>query len=349
MLYHFRGLIDLTVEYRSILSASNQPSVNVGVDAVTPAPVYGSAMRTGQSHNQALYHTIERRQPEKRGKVPELQFGPPQLGNPEPKSSERGLSFAQRLYASALSNKNSIQPSSNIPVTPMVSSSSALPTGILHCQLDTSLDNLRSFNPSDLYHGHIAMQGFLSRVPEASSARRSSLNTLPAARLSYSTVHRTSSSSSQISILKSEAGNPRQVPYSFQSVSMEVQPSRSAVLDTQALGPLEVSAGTHQGFHSPAVVGETIPSPLLQQFLNLPSPSPPPFERHGALSSLPEEFVADITSVITRLPVPVTHEDSLPECSFHLPSEVNHEEIPSYSLVDEQLPPPAFDDLRICY
>lgn len=337
---------------------------------VTPAQAYASAVKTGETHDRALYHTIERRQPERKGK-PDPQFVPSHLGDPG--SPERGRSFAQRLYASALSDKSSTLSSSNIPVLLPIKhvSSSALPAisagsqascGVQHRKTlpstslsDTSSEVSQSFNPSDLYHTSVATHGFRSRgsiSPEVSATSLSSLlpvlqipNFLPAVRLSHPANPFASYSSSQNFTPRSGVQNPRPVLH----VSIEPQSHNPLVLGTHEVSGIQgVSVETRQDFHPSAAAGGVIPSPspLEPQLVIPPSSSPPPFEKHERLSNLFEEVVADITPVVIRPPPAVPHGDGLPYSSLHPPPEVNHEEVPLYSLVDEQLPPPAFDDLQ---
>ncbi|KAH0839548.1 hypothetical protein J3R83DRAFT_434 [Lanmaoa asiatica] len=348
-------------DHRSINSADTSRNVrspiNVSseVGVVTPAQAYASAVRAGETHDRTLYHTIERRQPERKRKA-DLQSVPS-----HPRSPERGVSFAQRLYASALSDKLSTLPCSNVPVLPPIkhAPSLALPTSDgsqVSCGVplretslstplfDTSSEVSQSFNPSDLYHSSVVTHGFPSwgsTSPEVSATRPSSLlpalqiptKSLPVARLT----------------LQSGVQNPRPAHRQSHTVWSEAQSLSTPVVSIREASGLQgVSVETHQDFHPPAVAGGVahLPSPLEQQLAIPLSSSPPPFEEREDLSNLLEEAVADVAPMVIRPSAAIPHEDGLPSSLLQPLPDANHEEVPLYSLVDEQLPPPAFDDLQ---
>lgn len=284
-------------------------------------------MKTGETHDHALHYTIERRQPERKGKA-NPQFAPP-LPLGDYGSPERVLSFAQRLYADALNDKSSTLPSRNLPVLPPIkhTSSSALPTSGrsrapsgVSCRktspstllFDTSSEVSQSFNPSDLYHTSVATHGFPSwgsTSPEMGATRPQSLlpvlqipNSLPVACLS-DPANSLAPPPSQNPIPRSGGQNPRSVLHQPQNVSIRPRSCSTLVLSIhEASGLQGVSVESHQDRHPPAAAGGAIASPLQQQLV--------------------------------------------PNSLLQPPPEINHEEVPLYSLVDEQLPPPAFDDLR---
>ncbi|KAG9317077.1 hypothetical protein JVU11DRAFT_1264 [Chiua virens] len=125
---------------------------------------------------------------------------------------------------------------------------------------------------------------------------------------------------------------------SSQEVSTESQSNDVlAVGIHEASGRLVMSIDTHQETHTGPVTGGTTPLPMPLELQPVPpSFSPPPFEEHDQLSiSCPE--IIDTAPVIPRPPAAVSHEP---------PPEDDPEEVPLYTLVDEELPPPSFDDIQ---
>jgi hypothetical protein len=299
---------------------------------------------------------------------------PSHLGHPG--SPEHGLSFAQRLYASAVSHESSIPSSSNFPVLPPIKytsssaqsigggnqSSSGVPprkTSLSTSLFDTNSEVSQSFNPADLYHSSVTTHGFPSRgstSPGVSAMRPPPLlpalqipHSSPVTRLSHQVDPRTSYSSSRNSTLQLEVQNPRPVLHQFQTVSMEVQFSSTPVVSIhEASGLQEAFVETHRGFCPPGITGGPVPPlpSLEQQLVTSPLFSPPAFEEHERLPNSSEAVVADVAPVVIQSLAAVPHEDGLSDSFLQPPLEVNHEEVPLYSLVDEQLPPPAFDDLQ---
>lgn len=290
------------------------------------------------------------------------------------RSPERGLSFAQRLYASALPDKSSTLPSNNIPVlpplkyqpssAPLISGASQASCGVhretsrLTSLFDTSSE-VSQFNPSDLYHSSVATHGFSSwgsTNPEASATRPPPL--LPVlqipkssseARLANPANPLASYTSPKNFTPRSGVQNPRPVLYQSRNISMVAQSYSTPVLNIhEALGPQGVSVDTHQDFHPPVVSVGAIPSPspLEQQQVIPHSTSPPFLEEHERLSNLFEEVVADVAPMVIQPPAAVPQLDGLPDSSLEPPLDADHEEVPLYSLIDEQLPPPTFDDIQ---
>lgn len=282
---------------------------------------------------------------------------------------ERGLSFARRLYASAVGNESSILSSSNTPVLPPIkhASSSPLPisggsqspSGVpprkmtLSTSLfDTSSEVSQSFNPTDLYHSSVATHGFTSRGSTnlGVSATRPPLP-LPAlqiphsssvTRLSHPVNPRASFSSSPNSTLQPEVQNTRPVLYQFQ---IEAQSSSTPVVSIHETSGLQRACiETRRGFHPPAIAGGAVPPlpPLEQPPVAPPSFSPPAFEEYERLPNSSEAVVADVAPVVVQSLAAIPYEDGLPDSLL----QPHHEEVPLYSLVDEQLPPPAFHDLH---
>ena len=250
-----------------------------------------------------------------------------------------------------MSHESSTPSFSNIPVLPPIKyASSALPinggnqssSGVppRKTSLSTSLFNTnsgvsQSFNPADLYHNSVTTHGFPSRgstSPGVIATGPTPLmpalqipHSLPVTRLSHPASPQTSYSSSRNSILQVEVQNLRPVLHQFQTVSMDAQSSSSPV----------VSIHEASGLPLP---------PLEQQLVTPPSFPPPAFEEHERLSNLSEVVVADVAPVVIQSLAAIPHEDGLPDSLLQPPPEANHEDVPLYSLVDDQLPPPAFDD-----
>lgn len=144
------------------------------LDTMTPAQAYAYAVKTGQDYNHTLHYTIERKQPLRH--VPDQ---PPPLPLCSINTgAERGGLYAQRLYASATSNKSSSSLPSNkspckstqpidkpSPVTPSVPeirplsrsqhhhrSSSRSPSALDACVVNATTQR---FNVADLYHSSL--------------------------------------------------------------------------------------------------------------------------------------------------------------------------------------------------
>ncbi|KAI6122942.1 hypothetical protein EDD16DRAFT_1570010 [Pisolithus croceorrhizus] len=151
------------------------------LDTMTPAQAYAYAVKTGQDYNHTLHYTIERKQPLRH--VPDQ---PPPLSLYSINTgAERGGLYAQRLYASATSNKSSSSLPSNkspcksaqpidkpSPVTPSVleirplsrsqhhhRSSSRSPSALDACVVNATTQR---FNVADLYHSSLPRGDFRS-------------------------------------------------------------------------------------------------------------------------------------------------------------------------------------------
>lgn len=333
-------------------SADSQSSRSLSdASPVSDAQAYVRAVKTGETQDRALYHTIERKRPEGKGKANPHSV-PSHPGDPG--FPEHGLSFAQRLYASALSHKSQPEPSpSNIPVLPPIqyASSSDLPidggsqasSGMPPHKTSTPLSDA-SVEVSQAFN---ATRGFTSRgatSPEAIA--KCPRPPLPMSRVSnYSSMSRSHlAHPSAESAAQLEVRNPRAVSDRSQNVSMEAQHHHrnSVVRNHEASGPRE----TFVESRSPAIASGTmfLLPPGEQHPETAPSYPPPTF---GERPLNPSEGVeADIAQLDIPSLATVSHEDGLPDSLLQPSSEVNQEDVPSYSLVDEQAPPPAFDDLQ---
>ncbi|KAF8131178.1 hypothetical protein EV363DRAFT_1584033 [Boletus edulis] len=270
------------------------------VDAVTPAQAYACAIRTGETNDRdaTLHYTIQRKQPlERKGKAyPYVE--PSRLGYS--RSPEQGLSFAQRLYASALSHKSSILPSSDIPVLQPVNyipfsalpiaggSQASLPTLVF----DTSPEDSQPFNP---------------QIPNSSSV---------------AWLHST---------------NPQAYCFPLQNAT----PQPEVLRIHENLGPQGTSIETRP----PVVAGRTAHLfPLGQQLATAPSPLA--IKEYERLPNPYDAVIVDVAPVVLPSPAAAPRKDGLPDRLAQPSPEADLEVVPIYSLVDEQLPPPAFDDLQ---
>lgn len=142
----------------------------------------------------------------------------------------------------------------------------------------------------------------------------------PVTSPSHSANTRAFYSPSETSIPQLEIQNPRLALHRRETVLPEARP-----------------------YSTPVSSGAMPPPPPSEQQLVLPvSSSPPAFEEHEH----EREAVAHVAPLDTQALAAAPHEDGLPDSPLQPPHGVNHEDVPLYSLVDEQLPPPAFDDLQ---
>ncbi|KAG6375019.1 hypothetical protein JVT61DRAFT_3798 [Boletus reticuloceps] len=297
------------------------------VGVVTPAQAYASAIRTGETNDRdaALRYTIQRKQPERKGKAyPYVE--PSRLGYS--RSPEQGLSFAQRLYASALSHKSSNLPSSDIPVLQPVKyvPSSALPiaggsqASLPSLMFDTSPEDSQPFNPADLYHTNVLSRSPSS--PETGETRPRPL--LPPLQIPNSSP-----------VAWSHSTNPQ--AYYFPLQNATPQPEVRGI--HEILGPQEHPIETRP----PIVAGRMAPLfPLGQQLATAPSSLA--IKEYERLPNPYEAVTVDVAPVVIQSAA--SRKDGLPNRLAQPSPEADLEVVPLYSLVDEQLPPPAFDDLQ---
>ncbi|KAG2345024.1 hypothetical protein BDR05DRAFT_144738 [Suillus weaverae] len=309
---------------------------------VTPAQAYARSVVSGQP---VLQYTIERQQPEQTsGQQP----GPNLTSPISASASTRGQSYAQRLYASSLGK----QPQVQTPLEPRSwqpsssesgeSSDNRLPAGPrppygarASLMLNTSQINaLQTVSALDFYHSSVSKFDLQSPVPDRGT------NSQVARRPPSAT-----DSASNISV-------PIQAPHGLQA------PSRRGPV------PMELSDGpppspasdprrsSQAGLHSrsPPSTMDVMPGsspssdiPLRPESMNnaiaSPVPSePPPSE----LSPYSEDYVAAITS----------NPESATQRGDPLPASIQtenlgvggSEEVPLYSLIDDEPPPPDFDE-----
>ncbi|KAF9224412.1 hypothetical protein BS17DRAFT_72894 [Gyrodon lividus] len=367
-----RGHSDSASDHKSIYSRGDDLS---GSGVITPAQAYARAVKTGENYDRSLYHTIERKQPDRRT---EPQAPPLQLGNPR---SERGTSFAQRLYASAVSNKSSTSLLSSIPVPPP--NKLAPPSPALHVGagrqssrsvqqyrnssrppslpvFDTSTEVTAAFSPADFYHSSVAFTSpdLSVRCPYSSipvsqrvNAPLSSPLVSQSPSLAAYSQHRASHSQPEV------AQRPLSVSQQMQAAPLpsETPIQAPAAYDMQTVRepPLPVpfvgaSPPDVHILHPTATANATTsrsPSPYMQQSAEAPPVSSPlPSEERG-ISSIATGVAAGAL-ILAPSPATLSHDDGLLESSLSPPPEAGHEEVPLYSLVDEQHPPPAFDDVN---
>ncbi|KAF8841297.1 hypothetical protein BDN67DRAFT_967349 [Paxillus ammoniavirescens] len=371
---------DPASDHRSIYSRGDDLS---GGSVITPAQAYARAVKTGENYDRSLYYTIERKQPDRRT---ELQAPPSQPGNP---GSERGASYAQRLYASAVSNKSPTALLSSIsiptPHNPACSPPPALPisTGRQSSRgtrqhpnpprspslFDTSTEVTPTFSPADFYHSSVATHGFPSGT---------STNPELSARRPYIPVSQSANALLSSPVLSSQSPSlaAYSPPRAFHSQSQlltlqhEVASIHRPVSQTQAAPPSHEAAIQAPATYDPRTVYDPPPavpiigtSPPDAHILHttaaanvttshLPSyaqrspevppvSSPPPFEEHE-ISPTPTGAASALISLPSQ--ESISH-DGLFQGSLTPPPDAGHEEVPLYSLVDEQHPPPAFDDV----
>lgn len=321
----------------------NTTSPLKGFNAVTPAQVYATAVRTGEpTHDRALYYTIERKQPERKEKV-NPHMVPSYIGHPE--SSEHGQSFAQRLYASALSHKSSGLPSSDIPVLPPIVYASSvhgsqvwsgvLPASLPTSSFETSSEVSQSLNPVVPYHNNVTMLPSRDSTPEVRATHPPPLpsalqipNLLPVTQ-SQPATPRATCSWSQNTTLPPEDRKSRHAFGQISTASMKARSYSTPPLSGHGASDLR---GTPDNPRLPPV-----PPPRQQAVIALSS-SLPAFEEYDGPFN-PSENVVDVAPALT-------HKDGWPDSVLRPSLEASREDIPSYSLVDEQLPPPAFDDIH---
>ncbi|KAF9242939.1 hypothetical protein BU15DRAFT_60222 [Melanogaster broomeanus] len=356
---------------RSVYSRRDDPQcASSSSSAITPAQAYARAIKTGERYDRSLYYTIERKQPEKRTEpqVPPLQNSGP----------ERGASYARRLYASALSNKSPTSPLDststpppNMPASPppilpigggRQSSRSARNSSRSPSLFDTGTEFIPTFNPADFYHSSVASHGpslGTSAGPDPSVRRPCapmSVSPSPLAPYPPSLAVRPPPRITQSQSLPEVASRPRDRPDSHQTQTE----SRTAIqapvaYDLRIVHEVPSSVPSIETLPSdvpivdPTAVANATsrpPSPYVQHSAEiLPVCSPPPFEEHG-IYRVPTEEGAGNALILAPSPASDSRDDGFLENLLSPLPELGHEEVPLYSLVDEQHPPPAFGDLH---
>ncbi|KAG1767707.1 hypothetical protein EV702DRAFT_1203576 [Suillus placidus] len=308
---------------------------------ITPAQAYARSVVSGQP---VLQYTIERQQLEQTsGQQP----GPNLTSPIGASASTRGQSYAQRLYASSLGKQPQVQtplqPSSRQPSSsgPGESSDNRVPAGPrppygarASLMLNTShINALQPVSALDFYHSSVSKLDLQSPVPDRGT------NSQVARRPQSAT-----GSASNISVAHSSV--PIQAPYGRGPVPVELSdgpppspasdPRRSSQAGLRSRSPpstmdvIPVSSLSQDIPLRPESVNNVIASPV-------PSETPP-----RELSPYSEDYVAAITS----------NPESATQPSDPLPASIQNEslgvggseEVPLYSLIDDEPPPPDFNE-----
>lgn len=303
---------------------------------VTPAQAYARSVVSGQP---VLQYTIERSQLHEQSSQ---QPGPNLQSSIAVSASTRGQSYAQRLYASSLSKQPQQRLTSRRPSSgPGESSGNRVPAGPraphgARASLMLNADHTntpKTVSALDFYHSSISKLDLQPPVPDRGTNS-------PGARRPQSTT----GSASSISLAHSSV--PIQAPYGLQAPS-----ERSSVPVELSDGPLPSPASrrssqTGLGCRSPPSTTHVVPSsstssdipPRSQNVDNVivaPVPPPSPYsEDYSGGSAYGAAIISDPESV-TQPSDPLPQTDSL--------DVGGSEEVPSYSLVDDEPPPPNFD------
>ncbi|KIJ70619.1 hypothetical protein HYDPIDRAFT_23710 [Hydnomerulius pinastri MD-312] len=337
-------------------TSPDSASVTSGEGAITPAQAIARAYKTGQNHDRALHFTIERKQPEKETQP---HSPPSQLNNP---ASERGASFARRLYASAVGNKSSTSLLSASSISPAPPDNHAPPSLIIPTGrgrpppfrgpqqhrntsrspslLDTGSEATQAFSPADFYHSSVARHGFPSRSsasPEAIARRPHSLMPVsqpsspplsappvpyPPSLAAFSPPNLRASYSQSHLSLSEHEIAPRSRPISPDQTQRTSAPPEWAV---------QVPSRGHDG----RIVQEAMPPPPIPSIETAPPDVPflHPIDAAEAASRSPSPYVQPLV-VIPPSPSP-------PPFGGHEVSPVRAEEVAAAADAPALSPPPA--------
>ncbi|KAG1875371.1 hypothetical protein DFJ58DRAFT_909912 [Suillus subalutaceus] len=320
------------------------------VAPVTPAQAYARSVVSGQ---HVLQYTIERQQLEKpSGRQPE-----PNLQSPIGVSaSTRGQSYAQRLYASSLSKQPQVQiqqqPTSRQPSSsgPGGSSSNRVPAGPrapysarASLMLNTAHTNApQTVSAVDFYHSSVSNIDLQSPVPDRGTNS-------PRARRPQSATGSASGISVAHSLFPIQAPHGLQVPNRHSPVPVELSdgpppspagdPRRSSQAGLLCRSP---HSTTHVIPGSPALSDIHLQPESVNNVIAPPETPPREFSPYSEDYSGGPAHVAAITSDPESVIQP---SDSLPAPIQTESLDVGaSEEVPTYSLVDEEPPPPDFDE-----
>ncbi|KAG2070022.1 hypothetical protein BDR04DRAFT_1100681 [Suillus decipiens] len=303
---------------------------------VTPAQAYARSVVSGQP---VLQHTIERRQLDSQSSQ---QPGPNLQSSIDVSASTRGQSYAQRLYASSLSKQTQAQTQQRLTSRrpssgPGESSSNRVPAGPraphgARASLMLNADHTntpQTVSALDFYHSSIAKLDLQPPVPDRGTNS-------PGARRPQSTT-----------------GPASSISLAHSSVPIQAPSERSSILTEHSDGPPPSpaidprrSSQTGLGCRSPPSATHVVPSgstfpPRSENVHNvIVSPVPPPRE----FSPYSEDYSGGSAygAAITSNPESVTQpSDPLPQTDSL--DVGGSEEVPLYSLIDDEPPPPDFD------
>ncbi|KAG1753272.1 hypothetical protein EDB19DRAFT_1902925 [Suillus lakei] len=318
---------------------------------VTPAQAYARSVVSGQP---VLQYTIERQQPgETSGHQPA-----PLLQSPTGTSaSTRGQSYAQRLYASSLSK----QPQAQTPLQPSSrrrsssghgeSPDNRVPAGPrppygarASLMLNTGHNNApQTLSALDFYHSSVSKLDLQSPVPDRGTSS-------PGAR------HPQSATGSASSISVAHSSISIQTPHGLQAPSRRgpVLVEHSDVPPPSPADDPRRSSQAGSRSRSPPSTMHVIPDswtssdiPLQSANNDIASPVPPETPP-GELSPYLEDYSGDSAQVAAISSNP----ESATQHSHPLPAPIRtesleiggSEDVPLYSLVDDEPPPPDFDE-----
>ncbi|KAG1739933.1 uncharacterized protein EDB91DRAFT_374677 [Suillus paluster] len=334
---------------------------------VTPAQAYARSVLSAQP---ILQYTIERQQPEKNsGQQPAPLLESPAGASP----SARGQSYAQRLYASALGKQPQAQaalqtssrsPSSSGPGESLVSAS-ARPSAASYGTrasiiLNTGQDNTRpqAVSAFDFYHSSVSKLGLQSTVPDRggrpAGARRpqSAVGSASIISVPHSSLSLISQTTQAPCNLQARGTRDR-VPMELSNV-----PLPSPAGDPPWSNQVELHNGTPPSA-MPMLAGNLMPPDPAQirpQSVSsyseaIISPHVPPETPPRALSPYSEGHSGDSAQVvaISSNPEPATQRSHPPLAPIRTGSDSGSEDVPLYSLVDDEPPPPDFNESQsIC-
>lgn len=317
----------------------------------TPAQAYARSVISGQP---VLQYTIERQQLEQ----PAAQQPGPNLHSPiVAPASTRGQSYAQRLYASSKQSQAQTQqqptrrqssssgpgesPGNRVPAGPRApySARASLMLNMGHINAPQTVSAL------DFYHSSVSQLELQSPVPD----RGTNSSGAPRPQVAIG-------SASSISV--AHASIPSQAPHGLQASTR-----RGPVPVELSGGPLPSPAGDPRRSSQAGLRSRSPPStmhvtpdrpassdlPLRPESMNNVIASPVPPETPPREFSSPLEDYSDVSAyaeAITSNPESVTQlSDPLPgPIRTDSPDVGGSEEVPLYSLVDDEPPPPDFDE-----
>ncbi|KAG0695776.1 hypothetical protein DFH29DRAFT_1005140 [Suillus ampliporus] len=334
-------------------SASATQSV-IYTTPVTPAQAYARSVVSGQP---VLHYTIERQQPDKSF----VQQPAPLLESPVGASpSARGQSYAQRLYASALAKQPQAQttlqttarpPSSSEPVESPISASARSPASSYGARASIMLNAGHDNRPQavsafDFYHSSVSRLGFQSRVPDRGTSSAGVRR--PQSAGSASII---SAPHSPLPLISQTAQAPHDLQEPGRRGSVDLSdmsppsPAGDPQRSIQAESPSRSPPSTMTGSLTLPDPAQIPPQSVSSYSDAMISPSVPPVTPPRELSPYPEGHSGESIQVaaISSNPESATQLSHPPLAPIRTGSlDVGSEEVPLYSLVDDEPPPPDF-------
>ncbi|KAG1759068.1 hypothetical protein EDD22DRAFT_971828 [Suillus occidentalis] len=313
----------------------------------TPAQAYARSVMSGQP---ALQYTIERQQPEQLGG----QQPGPNLQSPIGASaSTRGHLYAQRLYASSFGKPPQAQTQQQPSSVPGESPGNRVPSGPrapnnARASLMLNMGHInapQTVSAHDFYHSSVSQLELQSPVPD----RGTNSSGAPRPQVAIGSV-------SSISV--AHASVPSQAPHCLQASTR-----RGPVPVELSDGPLPSPAGdprrssqaglpsrsppnaTHVMPDRPASLDLTLRPESMNNVTTSPIPSESPLREF----SPPLEDYSEVLAYVEAI---ASNSESVTQLSDPLPEPIQtdsldvggSEEVPLYSLVDDEPPPPDFDE-----